>query len=465
MVGGDGTSASSLRKLADRLSSLQFENRWDRRAVLAVAAGAVVRVVWILVIHPPMNFVHSDMRGYVTRAERLASGGPLGPNDAFYPPGTQMLLAIPLKVFGVEGGLWAAAVLWCALSIAAVWLSWRLARELLTPEAAAITAVLCASWPLFISYGGYFTSETPALAFLLAALWLGVLATRRAGSPAVLLAMLSGLSGGVAVAIRPQLLLNIVIVAAVVLLVFRKRIAPFASLGAGLFAVLFMVVVHNTIATGQPTGLATNGGLNFWFGHCEVGKVTTYNSSGEQTAWFEQSVPDQLGRGGEFVFNGIDVWDDGFFYQLGWDCIEQDKQAHVFRLARNILDMTATSVPFPQSDTPGWARDLVQAANVTYAVLLPWFVIESLFMVVRRRRAGQPMGEAFLLLNLACAAVVAVVILGDPRVRSVYDVFGLALLAALMADRLHLGSAATQNQALPPSSGSTTVTAPASEPG
>jgi hypothetical protein len=35
-----------------------------------------------------------------------------------------------------------------------------------------------------------------------------------------------------------------------------------------------------------------------------------------------------------------------------------------------------------------------------------------------------------LLLQLSCALVVAVFFFGDPRVRSTYDVFGLALLAA-----------------------------------
>jgi hypothetical protein len=43
-----------------------------------------------------------------------------------------------------------------------------------------------------------------------------------------------------------------------------------------------------------------------------------------------------------------------------------------------------------------------------------------------------------MLLQLACALVVALIFYGDPRVRSSYDVFGLALLAALIADRFGL---------------------------
>jgi 4-amino-4-deoxy-L-arabinose transferase-like glycosyltransferase len=423
---------------ADRRWYVMPAQRWDSVAVFAIVFGAVMRVGWIMIVHPPPEYVYSDMRGYVIRAERLASGNMLGPVDAFYPPGTQWLLAIPLKVFGTDVGLWVAAGLWCVLSIAVVWLSWRLARELLTPVAAGLTAVLCALSPLFITYGGFFTSETPALAFLLAALWLGVMATRRAGRTAVLLSLSSGLLGGVAMAVRPQFLLNLLIMAAVIVFAFRKGLAPLASFGAGVVAVLAVVVTHNTAAAGHLTGLATNSGLNFWFGHCEAKRVTTFDDKGRQTAQFAHTVPNLTGRGGEYTFHNVDTWDDQFFYQLGWECIQQDGPAHVFRLARNIIDMTATTVPFPQADSSAWQRDVVQASNVAYNVLLPWILIESLFLIARRRRTGDAMGEIFLLVNLACAAVLAMLIVGDPRVRSVYDVFGLALLAALIADRFHL---------------------------
>ena len=39
-----------------------------------------------------------------------------------------------------------------------------------------------------------------------------------------------------------------------------------------------------------------------------------------------------------------------------------------------------------------------------------------------------------MLLQLACVLLVPIVFFGDPRVRSTYDVFGLALLAARIAD-------------------------------
>ena len=47
-------------------------------------------------------------------------------------------------------------------------------------------------------------------------------------------------------------------------------------------------------------------------------------------------------------------------------------------------------------------------------------------------------GEAVMLLQLACVLVVAIFFFGDPRVRSTYDVFGLTLFAACIADMFGL---------------------------
>ena len=354
--------------------------------------------------------------------------------DAFFPPGTHALLAVPMTLFGTErAGLWAGAVLWCALSAAIPFFAWRLARLLLTPAAAALTALLCALWPLYITYGGYFTSETPSLAFLLASLWAGYRAVRLSGRQAGWLGFVAGLLGGVAVANRPQLILNLAVLALPLLFRFRRQAMVLGGIVAGAAIILAGAVLHNSAAADKPTGLSENGGLNFWIGHCDVHDVTTTIPARHLTFKISNPVYTQLGRGESYYFRGHLMWDQGFFYELGLRCIERDGLGHARLLARNVLNMTATTVPWPQVDEEG-QRGLARVSNLVYSLLLPLVVIYTLFTIARRGASGWSSGEAVMLLQLACALLVAIFFFGDPRVRSTYDVFGLALLAACVVD-------------------------------
>ncbi len=414
-------------------------NRWDQVGLVSVVAGAIVRIVWGLVIHPPVGHVYSDMGGYVERAQRLATGAGLQRFDAFFPPGTHMLLAAPMTLFGTERvGLWAGAVLWCALSATIPFFAWRLARLLLTPAAAALTALLCAFWPLYITYGGFFTSETPSLAFLLASLWAGYRAVRLSGRRAVWLGLVAGLLGGVAVANRPQLILNLAVLAVPLLFRLRRQALALGGIVAGAAIILAGTVLHNSAAAGKLTGLSENAGLNFWIGQCDVHDVKTVDPVRNITFAFGNPVWAQLGRGGTYYFEGPLVWDQGFFYNLGLRCVERNGVGHVRVLARNVVNMSATTVPWPQVNDEGGQRGVVRVSNLAYSFLLPLIVVYSVFIIVRRRASGWSSGEAIMLLQLACVLFVAIMFFGDPRLRSTYDVFGLALLAACIADIFHL---------------------------
>lgn len=421
--------------------------RWDRVALASILAGVIVRGIWGLVIHPPVDFIYSDMGAYVRPAQRLAEGDALWRFDAFFPPGTHMLLAAPMTLFGTgSAGLWAGAVLWCVLSSLIPLFAWRLARVLLTPAAAALTAVFCAFWPLYITYGAYFTSETPSLAFMLAALWIGYRAGQTSGKLALSLGLAAGLLGGVAVASRPQLVLNLMVLA--VPLVFRPRrhALTLAGVATGTILILGGTLLHNSVAAGKPTGISENSGLNFWMGHCNVHDVTTATPSRNLSFHFGNPVWAQLGRGGTYYFEGPLVWDQSFFYNRGLQCIWRDGLGHVRILGHSALNMTATTVPWPQVNNEDGQRGVVHVSNLAYSSMLPLIVVCSLLLIRSRHVAGQLSGETVMLLHFACVVLVALLYYGDPRLRSSYDVFGLALLAALIADWLGLDDSAPGRQ-------------------
>jgi hypothetical protein len=241
----------------------------------------------------------------------------------------------------------------------------------------------------------------------------------------------------VAVANRPQLILNLAVLVVPLLFRLRRQALALTGIVAGSALILAGTALHNSAAAGKPTGLSENAGLNFWIGHCDVHDVTTVDPVRNITFQFGNPVWAQLGRGGTYYFEGHLVWDQGFFYEMGLQCIERDGLGHVRVLARNVLNMSATTVPWPQVNEAG-QRGVVRLSNLVYSLLLPLIVIDTIFVLVRRPSSGRSSGEVVMLLQLACTLLVAIFFFGDPRVRSTYDVFGLALLAARVADRFGL---------------------------
>jgi 4-amino-4-deoxy-L-arabinose transferase-like glycosyltransferase len=382
----------------------------------------------VVEIHPPFDYAYSDMAGYVGRALRLAASAPLERYDAFYPPGTHILLAGVFKVFAADQiRFWAGAVVWGLLSAAAPFFMWRLARLLLTPAAAALTALFTAAWPLHATSAGYFLSETPSLAFLLAALWAGYEAIRADGRRALVLAGAAGLLGGAAVTMRPQFLLNLLLLAGAWLIAERRPrlIAPFA---AGCVLLIGGAVVHNSLAAGKPTGISENTGITFFIGQCEVHTVRT-----AQGGQFGPPPANQQNRGHIYDFPDHDVWDQGFFFDRGFDCIRDDGWSHLRLWARSIPDLLWTSILWPQVNESN-LHGIVNVTNVLYAVLLPLILVGTALIVRQRRRDGRRSGELALALQLATVLVTALVFFGDPRFRMPYDFFGLALLAAVLVD-------------------------------
>jgi 4-amino-4-deoxy-L-arabinose transferase-like glycosyltransferase len=403
---------------------------WDTLARAAIAVGAAIRTVVILDLYPPYDHVYSDSLGYIERAMRVATAAPLDRYDAFYPPGTHLVLALPMWLVGADrSGVYAAAVLWLALSALTPYFMWRYARLLLSPAAAALTALFCALWPIHIAYGGHFMSETPALAFMCAALWLAE-RSRLFASPWT--GVLGGIAGGLAIAQRPALVINVFVAAWPLARRAALHARPLAGIAAGAALALLPVVAYASAASGH-LALSENSGLVFYMGHCPVRAVEAGPPGAHYS--FESPVTTQLARGVNVNFPNRDIWDQGFFYAQAFACIARDGVGHVHMLLRNIFDMGLSTVPWPPSNDPG-VRDVVKLANIAYVIALPFIVAGAIGLIRRRWASGGGRGELVMLVQLATVLVAAIVYFGDPRYRTPYDVFGLALLGAVIAGRL-----------------------------
>lgn len=427
-----GPPAIEATPIADALhvSGDDSGRRGDLFAVGAVAVGAVIRIVWGLGFHQAFEHIYSDMAGYVDRAQRLASGGPFQPFDSFYPAGTHVLLAAPFRIFGTgRAGLWAGAVLWTLLSCAIPFLVWRISRRLLDPRAAAIAAALTAFFPLFIVYGGFFMSEIPSITFLLLTILLGFKTAEAAAKDRWVYAAATGLSGGVAIVMRTQLALNVLIVAWVLL---RKREGArrlaLAAL-AGVLIPVIGVVGLNYKATDRIT-LSQNAGVNFFHAHCPV--LTSYYVRNDGSFfWFAAPPSVQLNRGRDYIFN-VPPDDQAFLVRQGLHCIRADGIKHVGIMIRNIDEMGLSTVPWPPSNERPLRR-FVKPANVVYSIALPAIVVGGFVLWRRKRREGLRAGEGVLLAHLAPMVPLGAFFVGDPRYRMAYDAFGLALAASLIS--------------------------------
>ncbi len=416
-----------MEALSGNGDGLADKRRWERVAVAAIVLGAAARLVWVLVVHPPYEYVYSDMEGYVSRAQRLAGGADLVRYDAFAPPGTHMLLAAPLTLFGTGAeGLRAAAAEWWLLSSLVPLLAWRLALRLFDPRTAALTAAAAAAYPLFVFYGGVFTSETPALALLLGSLLLGCRAQAASGRVALFAATGAGVLGAAAIATRPQLILNVAVLALPFL--WRRLWLPAGALALGAGLVLAGIVVHNSAAAGKLTGVSESGGINFFQSHCDAHRVDIGGY------FYASPVPVALDNGTDYRFPSRDPWDQGFLYGEGLDCVRADGLGHASLLAGNLIDTTATTIPWPLGDS-STTRTTARVTNLAMAPALAIIVLLTLFSVRRGQAPELRRARVWLLLHLACLVPLVLVFTGEPRYRVPYDVFALMLLASLVAAR------------------------------
>lgn len=245
--------------------------RPDLRVVVVLAILALAsRLVWVLWLHPPGDYVFSDMGQYVLRASRLVKDGfVFGDRTlAWQSFGTHYLLALFFKLFGGQPPYTAAAVLYALMGAAAVPLGYLVACRTLSRQWMAIVvgAVLLVWYPN-LSTTGYFLSETPFLFFqLLATYWL--CRVFQEGRPA----LAAGIAGGVCFMLRPQSAVFFVLVLVTWLIHVRRlpwvRARQIAGVAAPLLLALFFSLWRFAMHTGYWGGVAESANMNLTAGRC-----------------------------------------------------------------------------------------------------------------------------------------------------------------------------------------------------
>ncbi len=215
-----------------------------RILILAVVAAALLRAAWSANVSPAA-FLEIDGHEYRDIAHNLSAGRgyavsaprwfepaallPAGPRPDFARPPAVPLLGAALFFLPGAWEFWARAVM-IALGTLAVWLAYRIGETLFDQRAGAFAAVILALHPYAIFYSGRWSTETPFLVAILAAVLTlardqaenGSASRRSAGRTA-----LAGLFAGLAALTRPTGLV-LAPAFAVWILLRRKQLSPAA---------------------------------------------------------------------------------------------------------------------------------------------------------------------------------------------------------------------------------------------
>jgi len=268
--------------------------------IVITLLGLVTRLYWNLVVHPPRNFVYSDMGGYFNRADDFVKQPLTATYDylSFFPWGTHALLGLVKALFTtpqtcpreVKDSIAAPGcapmdVALALLGVIAVFYTTVLARRLTRhgPPGATwyrrrwvyvVIGLGSVVYYPFLAQGGFYMSEVPFLACLAAATYHSVrLVDCGKTSDAVLFGIFAGL-GSFA---RPQMLMSVAFLA--LFWFFRRRQLRGATLYRLAIACvpLALLLLFSAIRTtrhirvhdpGEFALVSTNDALNYTFGRC-----------------------------------------------------------------------------------------------------------------------------------------------------------------------------------------------------
>jgi hypothetical protein len=418
----------------------------DRRAlgILAtlLAAGALVRVVWVIGwASEPVGGLN-DPALYRHLAERIAEGHGFtyagehpGPT-AYYPPGypyvlgalTWLIRLLPgpaPTIFGIAVGL---NVVLSVLTIAVVF---ELGRRLVSVPVGLAAAGALAFWPNAVIHTGLILTETLFL-FLFTLMLLVALATaavaRRPG-PARMLT--TGLLLGATGMVRP---ISFVVAPLFLLLWWRDgaRVAlrRMAVVGAAALVLVLPWSVRNTVRMEAPVLISTNLGDNFCIGN-----------NPQATGGYDLARP---------CFQGLHAGDrpeseterQSTTFRRAWDYIREEPVEAVLHLpakVRYALDRdsdglwASTDYGGHQVFTPTNFERVKVVGDAYYAVVGILGAVGAVLLW----RSGQPTGRRrFFLLAAVVQLVPVLVTFGDPRFKMpLYPAMavgaGVAVLAAL----------------------------------
>ena len=248
---------------------------WQRRMVWGSwLVGGLLRLLYVVVLHPAPLHVYSDMTGYVDWSLRFFNRADTI-FDTIHTPGTPIFFG---ALHALDPAWNLAEIAQWLLSLGILGLTWQLARRTFGERVGRIALAITAFYFPIIHYAGFFLAENPFTFCTLLALYCFILAVQAPNARQALgYSLAAGLAAGLATSFKNAILgpfaLTGLAYAAYALKGHAKHFAQVA-VGAllGLALLLVPMSVRCTrLAEGKFCLGATNTALNVLMGH--YGKV------------------------------------------------------------------------------------------------------------------------------------------------------------------------------------------------
>ncbi|MHB8420793.1 MAG: 6-pyruvoyl-tetrahydropterin synthase-related protein [Myxococcales bacterium] len=411
-----------------------------RPVALATLVGGSIRFWYALVYHQPWKYLYSDMLANVMRAYAAADPHHVpNPWDTFVPRGIVEMAVWALKLFP-DRSVETLTPVQALLSTLCIPLAYVGLRRCFGARPALLAAWLLALDYLPIGYTGYYLAENYLMFFVILSL-----ALLRPEKP--LWTFFAGLCLGVGSWYKAQ---------AFTLLPFwalalwwaghHARVDPHAgerdpswpaspprrlsaltlTLGALLFVVPESVLVSRI--AGRPLFMSSNGGQNFYSGHCAIHLATCTGSWGIYAGGLPKVY--QRDEGWPDVSFTAPFYDSPFYLKEGIRCSVDLGWKFGLWMVQQLAD-TFAGWPGSTIDVwPDWATDQLPWARGTNLVISYLFYPLALWSLWRmRKRLGAWLGFGLPFLSVIG---IAVLFLGDPRFRQPYDFFMLGPCAVGM---------------------------------
>ncbi|MBS2026896.1 MAG: hypothetical protein JST54_03240 [Deltaproteobacteria bacterium] len=388
------------------------------------AIGTVVRVVFVLTVHRPIDFDYSDMHSYIDRAREMATPGQY-PSiyDWYYPSGSAFFIHLWLRLFGMKIGWLAAGVAQALYSSAEIPLIYFATKRFFSKPVAFGAALLFATHYLSIGYAGFFMSEN-----YLAIGLIGACALFVPEKPLRLLG--AGLLLGLAAWAKSQA----VLLAPMWSLVLWRRGQRLSAvlLTAGTLAVVVPISIYVSVLNHQPTFISYNGGQTFALAHCPIREISYNDPVGHTGAMFTLPVQNQRFERGDVEASwGNAAYHEpfvhsNFYMREGFKCIQRYPLHYLRMIFYHVADTFcgppwSITMPWPDSHTHFRYFSLVS----NLFVCLVCFPLALWGLKQRWREMAM---WVYFVLPLSSVLITAVLFHGDSRFRCPYD-FGIFIAA------------------------------------